>query len=224
MRSPERAACRRCSAVPDPTSGGNDGPRRCRTARRSRGGPPPLGWCAPGALGGARVIVDAHQHFWDPTQADYPSLTEDVAPYGAVTGPKTWNPCCERTGSTGHRARPSAPSPDETEHARDRGHNALRARGRRLDRSHPARHIDCPSPVCRKARRRPTPGSGRTRSEMDPPARHTAGPRPPSPTPGSPSICSFGRENCPGCGRNGTPTSPNPLRTRPRRKTTVALG
>jgi len=38
------------------------------------------------------VIVDAHHHFWDPATADYPWLTEDLAPIRRAFGPEDLEP------------------------------------------------------------------------------------------------------------------------------------
>jgi aryl-alcohol dehydrogenase-like predicted oxidoreductase len=38
------------------------------------------------------VIVDAHHHFWDPATADYPWLTDDLAPIRRAFGPADLEP------------------------------------------------------------------------------------------------------------------------------------
>jgi L-fuconolactonase len=44
------------------------------------------------------VIVDAHQHFWDPARAHYPWLTEDLAPIRRAFGPADLAPSLAATG------------------------------------------------------------------------------------------------------------------------------
>jgi L-fuconolactonase len=44
------------------------------------------------------VIVDAHHHFWDPDRADYPWMTNEVAPIRRRFGPEDLWPLLERTG------------------------------------------------------------------------------------------------------------------------------
>ena len=38
------------------------------------------------------MIVDAHHHFWDPATADYPWLTDDLAPIRRAFGPADLEP------------------------------------------------------------------------------------------------------------------------------------
>jgi len=38
------------------------------------------------------VIIDAHQHFWDPATADYPWMTDEVAPLRRRFGPEDLEP------------------------------------------------------------------------------------------------------------------------------------
>ncbi len=40
----------------------------------------------------APLVVDAHQHFWDPAAADYPWLTDEVAPLRRRYGPEDLEP------------------------------------------------------------------------------------------------------------------------------------
>src|SRR5205823_14872218 len=52
-----------------------------------------------GPVGRARgVIVDAHHHFWDPATADYPWLTDDLAPIRRRFGPEDLVPLLLRRG------------------------------------------------------------------------------------------------------------------------------
>jgi L-fuconolactonase len=44
------------------------------------------------------VIVDAHHHFWDPSRADYPFLTEDLAPIRRAFGPSDLAPLLAASG------------------------------------------------------------------------------------------------------------------------------
>jgi L-fuconolactonase len=44
------------------------------------------------------VIVDAHHHFWDPARADYPWLTEDLAPIRRAFGPVDLAPLLASSG------------------------------------------------------------------------------------------------------------------------------
>lgn len=45
------------------------------------------------------MIVDAHHHFWDPDLADYPWMTEQLAPIGHRYGPEDLAPLLARTGT-----------------------------------------------------------------------------------------------------------------------------
>jgi L-fuconolactonase len=59
------------------------------------------------------VIVDSHQHFWDPTRADYPWMTDDVAPLRRRFYPEDLEPLLREHGVGGTvQARHSL---DETE-------------------------------------------------------------------------------------------------------------
>ncbi len=44
------------------------------------------------------MIVDAHHHFWDPTRADYPWLTDDIASIRRPFGPSDLAPLLEGAG------------------------------------------------------------------------------------------------------------------------------
>jgi len=44
------------------------------------------------------MIVDAHQHFWDPSAADYPWLTDELAALRRRFGPDDLRPLLARTG------------------------------------------------------------------------------------------------------------------------------
>jgi L-fuconolactonase len=47
------------------------------------------------------MIVDAHQHFWDPATAEYPWLTDDVAPLRRRFGPEDLEPLLREHGVGG---------------------------------------------------------------------------------------------------------------------------
>ncbi len=47
---------------------------------------------------GRPMIVDAHQHFWDPSAADYPWLTDELAALRRRFGPDDLRPLLARTG------------------------------------------------------------------------------------------------------------------------------
>ena len=68
--------------------------------------------------GGARtcdpMIVDAHQHFWDPARAEYPWMTDDVAPLRRRFGPEDLEPLVREHGVTGTVVVQARPSLDET--------------------------------------------------------------------------------------------------------------
>ena len=45
-----------------------------------------------------RMIIDAHHHFWDPAAADYPWLTDDLAPIRRAFGPADLEPVLRANG------------------------------------------------------------------------------------------------------------------------------
>jgi L-fuconolactonase len=47
------------------------------------------------------VIVDAHQHFWDPATADYPWMTDELAPLRRRFGPEDLEPLLHEHGVAG---------------------------------------------------------------------------------------------------------------------------
>jgi L-fuconolactonase len=60
------------------------------------------------------VIVDSHQHFWDPSRADYPWMTDEVAPLRRRFGPEDLEPLLCRHGVTGTVVVQARHSLDET--------------------------------------------------------------------------------------------------------------
>ena len=44
------------------------------------------------------MIVDAHHHFWDPAAADYPWLTDELAPIRRAFGPADLEPALRQNG------------------------------------------------------------------------------------------------------------------------------
>jgi L-fucono-1,5-lactonase len=60
------------------------------------------------------VIVDAHQHFWDPASADYPWMTDDVAPLRRRFGPEHLEPLLREHGVAGTIVVQARASLDET--------------------------------------------------------------------------------------------------------------
>ncbi len=60
------------------------------------------------------MIVDAHQHFWDPATADYPWMTDEVAPLRRRFGPEDLEPLLRRYGITGTVVVQARHSLDET--------------------------------------------------------------------------------------------------------------
>ncbi len=44
------------------------------------------------------MIIDAHHHFWDPAAADYPWLTDDLAPIRRAFGPADLEPVLRKNG------------------------------------------------------------------------------------------------------------------------------
>ena len=61
------------------------------------------------------MIVDAHHHFWDPARADYPWLTEDLAPIRRAFGPTDLAPSLAATGVDATILVQTRSSEDETE-------------------------------------------------------------------------------------------------------------
>jgi L-fuconolactonase len=60
------------------------------------------------------VIVDAHQHFWDPAVADYPWMTDEVAPLRRRFGPEDFEPLLREYGVAGTVIVQARHSLDET--------------------------------------------------------------------------------------------------------------
>jgi L-fuconolactonase len=60
------------------------------------------------------VIVDAHQHFWDPASAEYPWMTDDVAALRRRFGPEDLEPLLDEHGVTGTVLVQARGSLDET--------------------------------------------------------------------------------------------------------------
>ena len=60
------------------------------------------------------MIVDAHQHFWDPARADYPWMTDDVASLRRRFGPEDLEPLLREHGVTGTVVVQARQSLDET--------------------------------------------------------------------------------------------------------------
>jgi L-fucono-1,5-lactonase len=60
------------------------------------------------------VIVDSHQHFWDPAAADYPWLTDEVEPLRRRFGPEDLEPLLRDHGVAGTVAVQARHSLDET--------------------------------------------------------------------------------------------------------------
>jgi L-fuconolactonase len=60
------------------------------------------------------VIVDAHQHFWDPASADYPWLTDEVASLRRRFGPEDLEPLLHEHGVAGTVVVQARHSLDET--------------------------------------------------------------------------------------------------------------
>jgi len=60
------------------------------------------------------VIVDSHQHFWDPALADYPWMTKEVAPLRRRFAPEDLEPLLRRHGVTGTVVVQARHSLDET--------------------------------------------------------------------------------------------------------------
>jgi L-fuconolactonase len=60
------------------------------------------------------VIVDAHQHFWDPATAEYPWMTDDVASLRRRFGPEDLEPLLREHGVAGTVVVQARHSLDET--------------------------------------------------------------------------------------------------------------
>jgi L-fuconolactonase len=60
------------------------------------------------------VIVDSHQHFWDPATADYPWMTDAVAPLRRRFGPEDLEPLLREHGIAGTLVVQARHSLDET--------------------------------------------------------------------------------------------------------------
>jgi L-fuconolactonase len=60
------------------------------------------------------MIVDAHQHFWDPARAEYPWMTDEVAPLRRRFGPTDLEPLLHEHGVTGTVVVQARQSLDET--------------------------------------------------------------------------------------------------------------
>ncbi len=60
------------------------------------------------------MIVDAHQHFWDPATADYPFLTDELAPIRRAFGPDDLAPLLAEHGVGGTVVVQTRSSLDET--------------------------------------------------------------------------------------------------------------
>ena len=60
------------------------------------------------------MIVDAHQHFWDPASAEYPWMTDDVATLRRRFGPEDLEPLLDKHGVTGTVLVQARASLDET--------------------------------------------------------------------------------------------------------------
>jgi L-fuconolactonase len=60
------------------------------------------------------MIVDAHQHFWDPARADYPWMTDEVAPLRRRFGPEDLEPLLRDHGVRGTVVVQARHSLDET--------------------------------------------------------------------------------------------------------------
>jgi L-fucono-1,5-lactonase len=59
-------------------------------------------------------VVDSHQHFWDPTRADYPWMTDDVAVLRRRFGPDDLEPLLRENGVAGSVVVQARHSLDET--------------------------------------------------------------------------------------------------------------
>jgi L-fuconolactonase len=61
------------------------------------------------------MIIDAHQHFWDPARGDYGWLTPDL-PIHRIYGPGDLEPLMQETGVTGSILVQAAPTTAETDY------------------------------------------------------------------------------------------------------------
>jgi L-fuconolactonase len=60
------------------------------------------------------MIIDAHHHFWDPAAADYPWMTDEMAPLRRRFGPEDLEPLLRRHGVDGTVVVQARQSLDET--------------------------------------------------------------------------------------------------------------
>ena len=60
------------------------------------------------------MIVDAHQHFWDPARADYPWMVGEAAPLRRRFGPEDLSPLLDKHGVSGTVVVQARASLDET--------------------------------------------------------------------------------------------------------------
>jgi L-fuconolactonase len=169
------------------------------------------------------VIVDSHQHFWDPTKANYPWLTDDVAPLRRRFGPDDLEPLLRANGVTGTVLVQARSTPDETRTLLEISAATPFVLGvvGWIDLTRPNTSTTLAGLPDKLVGVR-----HQVQDEADPNWLLR-----PDVQRGLTAVADAGlvydllvRPRVAGCGRNGTPTSPNPLRTRPRRKTTVALG
>src|SRR5258708_13843477 len=116
MRPPQRSGESRGSAISPRPSGRRLRPHGLPIRRRARGKHQALrgraaGCPLAGAEGGGRVgrgstdavdapavIVDAHHHFWDPTRAAYPWMTDELTKIRRPFGPSDLEPELRRCG------------------------------------------------------------------------------------------------------------------------------
>ncbi len=115
------------------------------------------------------MIVDAHQHFWDPATADYPWMTDDLRAVGD-TAPDDLAPLLRRVRCSRNDRRAGASFlRRDAGAARDRRDDTVRARRRRLGRPRRRR-----GGRARRARGCQTPGARRARSGLASPRRRQA--------------------------------------------------
>ena len=116
LRAPRRAIAGGRHAVPAPASGHRRRARRLPHAGRGhRGRAARQRRRAGRTLGAAGVIVDAHQHFWDPAHADYPWMTDEVAPLRQRFAPDDLEPLLREHGVSGTVVVQARHSLDETQ-------------------------------------------------------------------------------------------------------------